>query len=108
MSKDNLLSDRDKEFIQKNSKADLVKLALKTHRTDASMGFLLTQIQSRQKAIQKLPSWVANENVLFYSKLSTEQCSSEITADYKALLVQGETLLDLCGGFGVDDVSSSK
>jgi hypothetical protein len=34
--------------------------------------------------------------------LSVEQCSSEITAKFKANLVQGETLLDITGGMGVD------
>lgn len=103
-----ILSQEDKKFIQDNIKEELTKLALKTHKTNSSMGFLLTQVQSRQKAIKKLPTWVGNKEVVFYSKLSTEQCSSEITANYKAELVSGNSLLDLCSGFGVDDVFFSK
>ena len=102
------LSQEDKDFIQVNINKEISELALKTHRTNSSMGFLLIQIQSRQKAAKKLPSWVGNEDIAFYSKLSTEQCSSEITADYKASFVEGNRLLDLCSGFGVDDVSFSK
>ncbi|HMK06501.1 MAG TPA: hypothetical protein VK476_03160, partial [Flavobacterium sp.] len=37
------------------------------------------------------------------AKISIEQTSSEKTALYKAGLVSGETLIDLTGGFGVDD-----
>lgn len=103
-----ILSQEDKKFIQDNIKEDISKLALKTHKTNSSMGFLLTQIQSRQKAVKKLPTWVQNPDVLFYSKLSTEQCSSELTAEYKANLIVGNSLLDLCSGFGVDDVFFSK
>jgi 16S rRNA G966 N2-methylase RsmD len=40
--------------------------------------------------------------------LSVEQCSSEITAKFKASLVQGETLIDLTGGMGVDVAYMSK
>ncbi|MEY4541538.1 MAG: hypothetical protein RLZZ306_3295 [Bacteroidota bacterium] len=40
--------------------------------------------------------------------LSVEQCSSEITAKFKANLVSGETLIDLTGGMGVDIAYMSK
>ncbi len=40
--------------------------------------------------------------------LSVEQCSSEITAKFKANLVAGETLIDLTGGMGVDVAYLSK
>ena len=40
--------------------------------------------------------------------LSVEQCSSEITAKFKASLTQGETLIDLTGGMGVDVAYMSK
>lgn len=40
--------------------------------------------------------------------LSVEQCSSEITAKFKASLLSGETLIDLTGGMGVDVAYMSK
>lgn len=40
--------------------------------------------------------------------LSVEQCSSEITAKFKASLISGETLIDLTGGMGVDVAYMSK
>jgi len=55
-----------------------------------------------------LPSWYNTENIIYPSKISLEQTSSEKTALYKSELVSGETLIDLTGGFGVDDFYFSK
>jgi len=40
---------------------------------------------------------------LYPNKISIEQTSSEITANFKSKIVNGDTLVDLTGGFGVDD-----
>ncbi len=64
--------------------------------------WLLQQIQSRQKAKSKLPSWYGNFDLLFPPPLSVEQCSSELTASYKAALAHGGSLIDMTGGMGVD------
>ena len=63
--------------------------------------WLLQQIQSRQKAKSKLPSWYGNFDLLFPPPLSVEQCSSELTASYKAALAHGGSLIDMTGGMGV-------
>ena len=67
---------------------------------------------ARQKAKHKLPSWFANENVIFPPPLSVEQASSEITANYKAdvfLRNFGNTsCIDLTGGMGLDSWALSK
>ena len=63
---------------------------------------LAAQIQSRQKALKKLPEWSAKENLIFPPALSVEQCSSEATAHYKAGIISGETLIDITGGMGID------
>jgi hypothetical protein len=63
---------------------------------------LAAQIQSRQKALKKLPEWSANEKLVFPPALSVEQCSSEATAHYKAGIVSGNTLIDITGGMGID------
>ena len=69
---------------------------------------LVLQIKARQKAKSKLPEWFENEDIIFPKMLSIEQCSSEITAKFKAYLVSGETLIDLTGGMGVDVAYMSK
>ncbi|SDE96362.1 hypothetical protein SAMN04487996_10862 [Dyadobacter soli] len=63
---------------------------------------LAAQIQSRQKALKKLPEWSANEKLIFPPALSVEQCSSEATAHYKAGIVSGNALIDVTGGMGID------
>lgn len=69
---------------------------------DSDKKWLLQQIQSRQKAKSKLPSWYGNFDLLFPPPLSVEQASSELTASYKSSLVAGGTLVDATGGMGVD------
>lgn len=100
-----LLTEEHKEFIQEHISDDVKKLALKTHGKDLPMGFLLTQIDCRQRTVKKLPSWTSNFDLVFPNKLSFEQCSSEQTADYKARLFSGGHLLDMTGGLGVDSMA---
>lgn len=64
---------------------------------------ILNQIASKSKAKEKLPTWFAHRCILYPSKISIEQTSSEVTAKYKASLIDGKTLIDLTGGFGIDD-----
>ncbi|MFY0593176.1 MAG: RsmD family RNA methyltransferase [Roseivirga sp.] len=64
---------------------------------------IVTQIQSKQKAKKKLPTWFSTSRIIFPPLLSMEQCSSELTAAYKAGLAEkGKRMVDLTGGFGVD------
>lgn len=47
-------------------------------------------------------------NIYYPNKLNIEQTSSEITAGYKAQLINGNSLLDMTGGLGVDSYYFSK
>ena len=69
---------------------------------------ILNQIEAKTKAKLKLPTWFSNKNIVYPSKISVEQTSSEKTADYKANIVSSESLIDLTGGFGVDDYYFAK
>lgn len=60
------------------------------------------QATGQRIAQEKIPTWYACKEVLYPVRLSMEQCSSEETARYKASLIQGESLVDLTGGLGVD------
>lgn len=92
------------EFIIQNTGADLTKLALqKNPFPDVEWILILNQIEARTKAKEKLPTWFSASNIIYPSKISVEQTSSEKTAAYKADLISGQTLIDLTGGFGVDD-----
>ncbi len=104
-----LLSSDLKEFINKNLKQDINSLALKKNPfPDYEWSWILNQIQAKQKAEKKLPTWFLNEDVIFPSTLSVEQTSSETLAEFKASLISGVNLIDLTGGFGIDDYYFAK
>ncbi|MCT4698793.1 class I SAM-dependent methyltransferase [Tenacibaculum haliotis] len=104
-----ILDKNVQEFIDKNLNSDITKLILKG--SPFEMVFiqeLSSQIVSKQKAKNKLPSWFNVKNIYYPPKISIEQTSSEITAKYKASLVSGNNLIDITGGFGVDVFYFSK
>ena len=104
-----LLSFDIQEFISQNIDSNISKLALqKNPFPEVSWVEILTQISAKSKAKEKLPTWYIQENIIYPSKISVEQTSSEKTALYKSNLVSGESLIDLTGGFGVDDYYFSK
>jgi hypothetical protein len=104
-----ILSEEIQDFIYKNSYADVNKLALQKNKfSNSDWITILNQIAAKQKAKNKLPTWFNTSNIFYPSKVSIEQTSSEKTAAYKSGLVSGDTLIDLTGGFGVDDFYFSK
>lgn len=91
------------EIIRLHINDDVYALSAKSHwHEDYDKKWLVQQIQARQKAKSKLPSWYGNFDLLFPPPLSVEQCSSELTAAYKASLVSGGSLIDMTGGMGID------
>ncbi|OXB02382.1 THUMP-like domain-containing protein [Flavobacterium pectinovorum] len=104
-----ILQQNIQEFITQNSGVSITKLALqKNPFPEVEWISILNQIEAKSKAKEKLPTWFSTENIIYPSKISVEQTSSEKTATYKASLISGESLIDLTGGFGVDDYYFSK
>jgi len=98
-----LLKPDVQRFIYENTGTDISKLALqKNPFPEINFKEILNQIESRTKSKEKLPTWFNKINILFPSKISVEQTSSEKTAAYKTKLVSGDSLIDLTGGFGID------
>ncbi|MDJ1504857.1 THUMP-like domain-containing protein [Xanthocytophaga agilis] len=97
------------DFVQQHEYANPQDLLLKKHRyPDIPVQEAALQIQARQKAKNKLPSWFSIPTICYPSLLSLEQCSSESTALFKAQLLSGHILVDLTGGMGVDTAAFSK
>ena len=97
------ISPETLRFIEENIRADVRSLALQAKKyPQVDMAMAVVQIAGRQIAEAKVPSWYSAEGLLYPKHLSMEQCSSEVTALYKASLVEGETFADLTGGFGID------
>lgn len=108
------------DFIRHHQDEDVRQLAfLGSKYPDVDMPFALDQIRGRQMARAKLPRWASIDGIIYPPHISMEQCSSEVTAMYKAELAarlvknnQRNTqivhplgkinFLDMTGGFGVD------
>ncbi|MGI9551990.1 MAG: class I SAM-dependent methyltransferase [Aurantibacter sp.] len=69
---------------------------------------LVEQLEAAKKCQKKLPAWFETSKIYYPKKLNIEQTSSEKTAAYKSQIVNGNSLLDLTGGFGVDSYFFSK
>ena len=80
------------------------------HLSDAEWHWFLQQIEGRERTADKLPTFASIPDWWYPVRLSCEQCSSELTARYKASLLsplalgegKEERFLDLTGGYGVD------
>ena len=98
----------NEQFIAQNKDADVHALALAKVPPGIDLHYCLQQIEGRQIAQRKLPSWAKTEGLTYPVKLSLEQCSSEQTALYKQQLVKRllpegrQNMADLTGGFGID------
>jgi len=97
------------KFIREHRFDDVRKLALQNSSvpkplspSSINITWALTQIQGRQLAENKIPSWHQSDEIVYPPHLAMEQCSSEQTARYKAGLLSGKSFIDLTGGFGVD------
>jgi hypothetical protein len=92
-----------KEFIRQHANDDVNKLALQASKfPDIDLPYAIQQIAGRKAIADKVPTWYAVDDLLFPRHISLEQCSSEVTAQYKASLTKSESLVDLTGGFGID------
>jgi len=98
-----LLRSEVQEFIEVNLRTDLHQLILKKPVFEGVTNKeLAQQILGKLKSKDKLPTWFQLKNALFPPKISIEQTSSELTAQYKAGLISGKKIIDVTGGFGVD------
>lgn len=103
------ISDKTKQFILEHINDDVFTLGFHaTHYPDIDVPTAIVQIEGRQKTKTKLPSWFANADLIYPPHLALEQCSSEMTANYKATLVEGDTMVDLTGGLGVDSAALAR
>lgn len=106
-----ILHKEVQEFIleKSNSSLELSTLILNgSPFEDITIQELAQQIQGNRKTKTKLPLWHAKNAIYYPPTINLEQTSSEATALYKSNLISGKTLIDLTGGFGIDDYYFSK
>ncbi len=97
------------EFILDHLSYDAPSLALLLNKKpELPREYIINQIIGKKIAAIKLPDW-KNINLIYPNKQALEQCSSSVTAAYKAMLVdKGDSFIDLTGGLGVDTYYLSK
>lgn len=99
----NKFSEESIDFIKDHINDDPAEIMLQSRKyPELPMRDIVVQIASRQKAKDKLPEWFGNYELILPPKQNLEQASSEITAKFKARFVEGDSLVDLTGGTGVD------
>ena len=98
-----ILHKEVQNFILNNLNTDIAKLIFKgSPFSNITIQELVEQIESKIKSKSKLPIFYNTSNLYYPNKLNIEQTSSEITANYKARIISGNSIIDLTGGFGVD------
>jgi len=98
-----ILNTANQDFINKNLNTNIATLLLKKLKFDAvDTKLIVAQIEAKNKCENKLPTWFNTAQIYYPNKLNIEQTSSEITAQYKLEIVNGTSIIDLTGGFGVD------
>lgn len=104
------LFDREvTRFIRKNQNKDIPSLILKgSPFENVTVQELAIQIKGLQVAKKKFPEFYETEAIIYPPKLNLEQTSSEITARYKASLINGRRAIDLTGGMGIDSYYLSR
>lgn len=85
------------DFIRQHQEEDVRQLAfLGSKYPDVDMPFALDQIRGRQMARTKLPRWAGLDGIIYPPHISMEQCSSEVTAMYKAELAARLLNSEIC------------
>lgn len=94
-------SESDLAFMRSYAQASVPDTLLRGRFTEHEKA-LLEQVGRRQRVAKKLPICWANEQFKWPPTLHLEQSSSEKTAQFKASLIDGERLIDLSAGMGID------
>lgn len=102
-----LLEPENLSLLEKHGSDEPADFAMRFQgHKDIPSRAIAEQIACRRKALKKLPT--LSVTPLLFTSLALEQASSEATAAYKASLIDGERLIDLSGGLGIDAVFFSK
>ncbi len=106
-------------FIVENAEAEVPRLLLSSVQwpvpDDPDLSIFdgkqlaISTIESRKKLRDKVPEWYSITSLVYPASVSAEQCSSSVTAAYKASLLarilegaSSKSVADLTGGLGVD------
>lgn len=97
--------EKTAELVSSAPDADPSRLLLGKNSLNAGADLKLaaSTLEARRRIKGRIPDWYSCTRILVPNSKATEQCSSQITAIYKANLVnEGERCADLTGGMGID------
>jgi 16S rRNA G966 N2-methylase RsmD len=98
-----ILHDDVRNYILEHIHENAGAFALRKHPfNNLSIQELAQQLVGLQKAQLKFPALFENSQIIYPPKENLEQTSSWTTAVYKAALINGCSMVDLTGGFGID------
>ncbi|HET8855846.1 MAG TPA: class I SAM-dependent methyltransferase, partial [Salinimicrobium sp.] len=104
-----LLKSEVEKFITENYRSDLSRVIFSGSPFEGiSTQEIAVQLKGKRTAEKKFPTLFYSFGIIYPPGLNLEQASSEITAEYKASLVTGNTFIDLTGGFGIDTLYFSR
>ena len=104
-----LLNTDIQAFINNHINSNIHALILKgSPFEELDIKELIEQIEAKKKCALKLKTWFDTPGIYYPNKLNIEQTSSETAALIKSEFMQGKSLVDLTGGFGVDSYYFSK
>lgn len=104
----NSLTPDDKDWIRAHIESTPAQLYLK-HHGDARLTWLSEQVECRRKAFEKLSGWPVSEDFIFPNPLAVEQSTSIAIASIHASLIEnGERVLDMTCGLGIDAMHLAK
>lgn len=106
---DFVLNSEVQEFLDDNLDGNIPELLFRgSPFKSIGIQVLVEQIEAKVRCKHKLPTWFNTSCIYYPNKLNIEQTSSEITAKFKSQLIEGDSIVDLTGGFGVDCYYFSK
>jgi len=104
-----LLNTELQDFITTHINSNIHTLILKGSPFEGiDIKEIIGQIEAKKKCELKLKTWFKTPGIYYPNKLNIEQTSSESAAQLKSELLQGQSIVDLTGGFGVDSYYFSK
>jgi len=99
-----LFTEEAQAFLKANEDKDpasfLLSKALSNKGWDTKV--VARQLKGLKISKSKFPTWHLTSGIIYPVAVSLEQASSEITAKYKASLLEGDQVVDLSGGMGID------
>lgn len=104
-----ILTKKFQDYLKSTEQEDFKSISLKKSPfAEISSAEIAQQLKGLQVAKHKFPTFYATENIYFPPSINLEQASSEATANYKANLVKGRSLIDLTAGLGIDTLAFAK